>query len=406
MSKVLIFSILSIFLNFLSSEVLLLKNGTVYAGEDMNKLEGYDVLVKEGKIVSIDESIEFESDVVINLEGKILTPGFIAPFSHMGLIEIEMIPETRDDSSSLYTAGFSISHSFNPASTLIPYNLNGGITTAISAPQSWRLFKGLGSAFSLSGKPGSIVKKDLALFASLDTGKESKSANILLVQDSLKLARIFDEKSDFEFNNNIPDSIKYSKRDLLSLKRVANKEIPLVISADRASDIIALIEFSKAEDIKLVIMGASEGWMVAQELSEANIPVIIEPINNLPSSFDKLGSKLENASILQEKGVKILINSDRYETHNAHLSRQGAGTAVSYGLPWNEAIKALTYNISSTFGLNGKGAIKEGFDADLIIWDSDPLEVTSFPDKIYIEGELMSPETRSKMLRDRYLKIN
>ena len=406
MSKVLIISILSIFLNFLSSEVLLLKNGTVYAGEDMNKLEGYDVLIKEGKIVSIDESIESESDVVINLEGKILTPGFIAPFSHMGLIEIEMIPETRDDSSSLYTAGFSISHSFNPASTLIPYNLNGGITTAISAPQSWRLFKGLGSAFSLSGKPGSIVKKDLALFASLDTGKESKSANILLVQDSLKLARIFDEKSDFEFNNNIPDSIKYSKRDLLSLKRVANKEIPLVISVDRASDIIALIEFSKAEDIKLVIMGASEGWMVAQELSEANIPVIIEPINNLPSSFDKLGSKLENASILQEKGVKILINSDRYETHNAHLSRQGAGTAVSYGLPWNEAIKALTYNISSTFGLNGKGAIKEGFDADLIIWDSDPLEVTSFPDKIYIEGELMSPETRSKMLRDRYLKIN
>jgi len=406
MSKVLIISILSIFLNFLSSEVLLLKNGTVYAGEDMNKLEGYDVLIKEGKIVSIDESIEFESDVVINLEGKILTPGFIAPFSHMGLIEIEMIPETRDDSSSLYTAGFSISHSFNPASTLIPYNLNGGITTAISAPQSWRLFKGLGSAFSLSGKPGSIVKKDLALFASLDTGKESKSANILLVQDSLKLARIFDEKSDFEFNNNIPDSIKYSRRDLLSLKRVANKEIPLVISADRASDLIALIEFSKAENIKLVIMGASEGWMVAQELSEADIPVIIEPINNLPSSFDKLGSKLENASILQEKGVKILINSDRYETHNAHLSRQGAGTAVSYGLPWNEAIKALTYNISSTFGLNGKGAIKEGFDADLIIWDSDPLEVTSFPDKIYIEGELMSPETRSKMLRDRYLKIN
>ena len=406
MSKVLIISILSIFLNFLSSEVLLLKNGTVYAGEDMNKLEGYDVLIKEGKIVSIDESIEFESDVVINLEGKILTPGFIAPFSHMGLIEIEMIPETRDDSSSLYTAGFSISHSFNPASTLIPYNLNGGITTAISAPQSWRLLKGLGSAFSLSGKPGSIVKKDLALFASLDTGKESKSANILLVQDSLKLARIFDEKSDFEFNNNIPDSIKYSKRDLLSLKRVANKEIPLVISADRASDLIALIEFSKAENIKLVIMGASEGWMVAQELSEADIPVIIEPINNLPSSFDKLGSKLENASILQEKGVKILINSDRYETHNAHLSRQGAGTAVSYGLPWNEAIKALTYNIASTFGLNGKGAIKEGFDADLIIWDSDPLEVTSFPDKIYIEGELMSPETRSKMLRDRYLKIN
>ena len=406
MNKVLISSVFLIFINFLSSEVLLLKNGTVYAGEEMSKLEGYDVLIKEGKIISIDKSIELKSDVVINLEGKILTPGLIAPFSHMGLIEIEMIPETRDDSSALYTAGFSIAHSFNPSSTLIPYNLNGGITTAISAPQSWKLFKGLGSAFSLSGKPRSILRKDLALFASLDTGKESKSANILLIKDSLKLARTFEDNNDFEFDNIIPDSVNYSKRDLLALKRVANKEIPLVISADRASDIIALIEFSKAEDIKLVIMGASEGWMVARELSEANIPVIVEPINNLPSSFDKLGSKLENASILQKMGVKILVNSDRYETHNAHLSRQGAGTAVSYGLPWNEALKALTHNVASTFGLNGKGAIKEGFDADLIIWDADPLEVTSFPDKIFIKGELMSPETRSKMLRDRYLKIN
>ena len=163
-----------------------------------------------------------------------ITAGFISPFSHLGLIEINQIAATRDDSSDIYTAGFSISQAFNPSSTLIPYNLNGGLTAAISAPSGSGLFSGLGSAFSLSGHRDSLLLKDIALFGSIEADGESKAANILLIEDTFDLARKFNEDSQEIQEFGLPDSVKYSKRDLLAIKRVLNNEIPLVISINRA----------------------------------------------------------------------------------------------------------------------------------------------------------------------------
>ena len=196
-----------------------------------------------------------------------------------------------------------------------------------------------------------MLSRDIALYGSIGADGESKAANILLIEDTFELARKFDEDSSEIQEFGLPDSVKYSKRDLLALKRVLNKEIPMVVSINRASDIITMINFAKDQDIKLVIMGASEGWMVSSQLAESSIPVILEPINNLPTSFDRLGSRLENAALLNDAGVKILIAYDEWETHNAYLSRQGAGIAVSYGLPWYEAINALTKNVSDTFNI-------------------------------------------------------
>ena len=264
----------------------------------------------------------------------------------------------------------------------------------------------MGSGFSLSGNSDSLLSRDIALYSSIGADGESKAANILLIEDTFELARKFNEDSSEIQEFGLPESVKYSKRDLLAIKRVLNKEIPMVVSINRASDIITMINFAKNQDIKLVIMGASEGWMVASQLAESNIPVILEPINNLPTSFDRLGSRLENAALLNDAGVKILISYDEWETHNAYLSRQGAGIAVSYGLPWHEAINALTKNVSDTFKIPNRGSLIIGFHADLIVWDADPLEVTSFPEQIYISGKLMSPNTRSLMLRNRYLNTD
>ena len=389
--------------NFLFSESILFKNASIYAGDGTEILEDHDLYVVDGKIFDIRKNIKASSDKVVEVDSKMITAGFISPFSHLGLIEINQIAATRDDSSDIYTAGFSISQAFNPSSTLIPYNLNGGLTAAISAPSGSGLFSGLGSAFSLSGQRDSLLLKDIALFGSIEADGESKAANILLIEDTFDLARKFNEDSREIQEFGLPDSVKYSKRDLLAIKRVLKNEIPLVISINRASDIITMIDFAKNQNIKLVIMGASEGWMVAKQLAESKIPVILEPINNLPTSFDRLGSRLENAALLNNAGVKILISYDEWETHNAYLSRQGAGIAVSYGLPWHEAINALTKNVSDTFNIPNRGTLTIGHEADLIVWDADPLEVTSFPEQIYISGRLMSPHTRSLMLRDRYL---
>ena len=398
--------LLLIISNFILSESVLFKNASIYTGESKQMLKGHDLYVVDGKISDIGINLEVPADKVLNVDGKIITAGFIAPFTHLGLIEINQIAATRDDSSDLYSAGFSISRAFNPSSTLIPYNLNGGLTAAISAPSGSGLFSGLGSGFSLSGNSDSLLSRDIALYGSIGADGESKAANILLIEDTFELARKFNEDSSEIQEFGLPESVKYSKRDLLAIKRVIDKEIPMVVSINRASDIITMINFAKNQDIKLVIMGASEGWMVASQLAESNIPVILEPINNLPTSFDRLGSRLENAALLNDAGVKILISYDEWETHNAYLSRQGAGIAVSYGLPWHEAINALTKNVSDTFKIPNRGSFIIGYHADLIVWDADPLEVTSFPEQIYISGKLMSPNTRSLMLRNRYLNTD
>ena len=175
----------------------------------------------------------------------------------------------------------------------------------------------------------------------------------------------------------------------------------MVVRANRASDILALIDFAKTNDINLIINGAEEGWRVSRQLAEAEIPVILQPIDNIPNSFNELGSRLDNASLLHKSGVKILISS--HETHNAYLSRQGAGIAVSYGLPWEEALKGLTKNIAEVFKIDKRGSIQPGYIADIVVWSGDPLEVTSFVEQVYLSGESVSTKSRSMRLKERYI---
>ncbi len=379
------------------SEEILLKNATIHTATNQGSLENSDILIRDGYIVRIGENISSSSAIVVNLSGKEVSPGLIAPLSQLGIVEIGLVPETRDDTSNIYSAGLSIDSAFNPSSTLIPYNLTGGVTLTLTSPSSSGLFSGMTSVFSLSGSlEESLVASNIALSANISGGEDSKAAKILLLEDSLDIA-----SSMWRAWSPLPKDSYYSLRDLRAIKRVLKREIPLVVKANRASDILALIDLSKRKKIDLVIFGAAEGWRVAQQIASAKVPVIIQPIDNIPHSFNELGARLDNASLLHSAGVKILFSS--HETHNSYLSRQGAGIAVSYGLPWNEALKGLTKNISEVFKLNKRGAIQEGYIADIIIWDGDPLEVTSFVDGVYLSGKKYPVENRSMRLKERYL---
>lgn len=379
------------------SEEILLKNATIHTATNQGSLENSDILIRDGYIVRIGENISSSSAIVVNLSGKEVSPGLIAPLSQLGIVEIGLVPETRDDTSNIYSAGLSIDSAFNPSSTLIPYNLTGGVTLTLTSPSSSGLFSGMTSVFSLSGSlEESLVASNIALSANISGGEDSKAAKILLLEDSLDIA-----SSMWRAWSPLPKNSYYSLRDLRAIKRVLKREIPLVVKANRASDILALIDLSKRKKIDLVIFGAAEGWRVAQQIASAKVPVIIQPIDNIPHSFNELGARLDNASLLHSAGVKILISS--HETHNSYLSRQGAGIAVSYGLPWKEALKGLTKNISEVFKLNKRGAIQEGYIADIIIWDGDPLEVTSFVDGVYLSGKKYPVENRSMRLKERYL---
>ena len=403
--KTLIFFLSLIFSFVVQGEGLLLKGGTVHTADSEGVLENTDIYIKDGKIIKIGKDLKVSASRVEDLNGKIVTPGFIAPYSQLGIVEIEAVAETRDDRSTVYSSGLSIVSAFNPHSTLIPYNLRGGITTALSVPSSSGLYSGLASSFSLSSSlEGSLISQDIALFGSISSGEDSRAAKMLLLEDSLDVASRVEDADAWNDERGLPSSSSYSSRDIIALKRVLSREIPFVIRADRASDILFLINFSIDKNIRLIVRGGSEAWMVAKQLAKTNTPVILEPINNLPGSFNQLGARLDNASMLNKAGVKILIAS--HETHNSYLSRQAAGIAVSYGLPWDVALRAITSNVAEIFGLKKIGMIKIGYKADLIIWEKDPLEVSAFAQQIYISGELMSKESRSTRLRDRYLNLD
>ena len=179
----------------------------------------------------------------------------------------------------------------------------------------------------------------------------------------------------------------------------------VVFSVNRASDILRTLAFAEDLGVRPVIHGGAEAWMVADQLAAANVPVLLNPLQNLPSNFDAVGSRLDNAALLHAAGVTIAI--DGAGSHNARKQRQLAGNAVSYGLPHDAGVAALTVNPARIFGVADRsGSLAEGQRADLVLWSGDPLEVTSAADLVITNGKVDSMKSRQTELRDRYLVVD
>jgi len=195
-----------------------------------------------------------------------------------------------------------------------------------------------------------------------------------------------------------------SRLDLEALGPVVKGQLPLVVAADRASDIEATLRLAKELDLKLILAGAAEGWMVARQIAEAKVPVLVEPLTNLPESFESLGATLENPARLHKAGVTIAFMTG--DAHNARNIKQSAGNAVAYGLPWDAALAAMTSVPARIWGIADRyGTLEPGKDADVVIWDGDPLEVTTFADAVFIRGREIPMKSRQTELRDRYKNL-
>jgi imidazolonepropionase-like amidohydrolase len=178
----------------------------------------------------------------------------------------------------------------------------------------------------------------------------------------------------------------------------------VVFDVNRASDIRQVLAFAKREHLRAALRGADEAWRVAAELAAAGVPVLLDPLDDLPESFDSVGATLENAARLQRAGVKIAFSFNDPQPHNIRKLRQGAGIAVAHGLPREAALAALTRNPAEIFGVADRnGSIARGRVADLVLWSGDPLEVTSLADEVFIQGVRQSMHSRQTELRDRYL---
>jgi len=393
-----------------NAQSVVIKNATIYDGVNNSPFVG-NILIDENKIKKISSS-NLQADFVIDASGKIVTPGFIATDTQLGIVEIGALSVTRDDSSKMYKIGFSIFNAFNPNSTLIPWNRSNGITSALTLPNNTSSpIGGLGSYFVLDSKLDVTGTSDMVMIGEFGgSSSKSRSEQFSMIEDLLILASSLtknDINSDLELSDlidewSISDAMNLHPRDMRALYQLVNNNLPLIIKSHRASDLLKLIELKEKYNLNIIIMGAQEASLVSDELAEHNIPLIFDPMNNIPESFDELASNIQMASKLEEAGIEMMFTVSR--SHNYHLIRQGAGVAVANGLSYGAAIRALSSTPAKVFGIKDRGTIESGKIADLIIWEADPLEPSSMPEYVFINGENIDLTTRSSRLRDRYTK--
>ena len=396
---------LSLFLIFtfnLSSETILLKGGLVHSGNG-DSAKTQDILISDKTIVGIGTNLIIDGNTrVIEVNGLPVTPGLISPMSNLGIVEINALDVTRDDESDLLSAGFSIFNAFNPHSTGIPWNRSNGVTSAMSTPSasSFPIF-GLGSHFVLDGSLEIKGSKDIAMFGRLGSSYGSRAETLSILESLLDIGKMVKTLSVEEIlEMNLADQLELQSQDIIALGKVVNDGMPFVIETNRAVDILQALFMKKKYGLNLVLVSVEEAPMVLDQLKESNTPVIIDPMDNIPNSFDELGSSLDLGKILDQAGIPIMFSTQR--SHNYHLMRQGAGNAVAYGMSYETAIKGMSNTVAQTFRLDNRGSIETGKLADVIVWDGDPLEPSSFPKIVMIEGKLQDLSSRSTKLTERY----
>ena len=386
---------------------ILIKDADIYASSGL--LVKTNLYIKNGKIAAIGAQSPATADLEIQGLGKSITAGLFNSSTQLGTVEVSAIEQTVDfySENETVTASLRIADVFNPRSTLIPHNRVHGLTHSLLIPESGtHLFAGQVALVQLGNQP-KVIHPSLAValdFTERGISLMGGSRAAALVQ----LRQALDDAKDFSRNRKAAlagDHRDYvlSYADLAALGPVVNGTKPLLVRTNRASDISVILELAKNFQLQLILSSALEGWMVADEIAKAQVPVIIDPIHNLPNSYESLGARLDNAKLLADAGVKLLFTGmDWHNTHNAYLVRQSAGNAVANGLDKSVAIAAMTSNPAQLFNAPVTGDIAIGDIADLVLWGGDPLELTSEAELVMIEGEIIPMKSRSLQLRDRY----
>ncbi len=386
----------------ISAETVLIKGGLVHsANGDTATIQ--DILISDNTIVGIGDNLIIDGNTrVIEVNGLPVTPGLISPMSNLGIVEINALDVTRDDESDLLSAGFSIFKAFNPHSTVIPWNRSNGVTSAISTPSasSFPIF-GLGSSFVLDGSLEINGSKDIAMFGRLGSSYGSRAETLSILESLLEIGRMVKSTPVEEIlEMSLADQLELQSQDIIALGKVVNDGLPFVLETNRAVDILQALALKEKYGLNLVLASVEEAPMVINQLKETNTPVIIDPMDNIPDSFDELGSSLELGKILDQAGIPIMFSTQR--SHNYHLMRQGSGNAVAHGMSYESAIEGMTSRVAEVFNLNKRGVLKTGNLADIVVWDGDPLEPASFPRIVMIEGKIQSLSSRSTKLTERY----
>lgn len=386
------------------ADAIMIRGASIHTMTGDGVLENTDIFISDGKIQLIGKDLPVPQDdvFVFNAEGKPLTPGFFAGISSIGITEVSAVDESTDSGLSLQEMRpeFDVVPAYNPNSSLVPVTrIEGFSFTLLDANAQGSIFGGQGQVVMLDGGYESFIGNPV-LFISVGRNASrlsggSRAGQWMLLHQAM-------QEADSPPASTETALLTRAGRGTLSTYVDGGKA---VFSVDRASDILETIRFAEKFGLDPVISGGREAWMVADQLADAGVPVLLDPLANLPASFDSLGSRLDNAAILTAAGVVVAISGAG--SHNARKQRQLAGNAVSYGLPHEAGIAALTSNPAKIFGVaEQQGSIRKDSTANVVLWSGDPLDVTSAAEVVVINGKLIPMESRQTKLRDRYLPEN
>lgn len=385
---------------------LLIRNATIHtvSADSRAPLQNTDLLVQDGRIAAIGKNLTAPAGIrVVEAAGRPVTPGTFGGLTRVGLEEIGLESTTGDHSHRLgqMRPEFDVTMAFNPESMSLGIHRSNGITFTVLTPGSvsgGSMVAGLGAPTALDG---SLPGNQRAIFIDVggdanDLSGGSRAAQFMLLRQAVVEARAPNLVMVHDERLLTPSG----RQVLLDYLKGAG---PFVFDVDRAVDIRRTLQFIKEEKIRGVIRGGAEAWRVAGELAAAGVPVVLDPLDNLPNSFDALGATLTNAARLRAAGVTVAFSMRSPEVHDAGKVRQAAGNAVSHGMPWADGLAAITRIPAEIFGVADRfGSIAVGRPADIVLWSGDPLDVSSLPELVVASGQIDSLDSRHRALRDRY----
>ncbi|MEI2263201.1 amidohydrolase family protein [Stenotrophomonas indicatrix] len=387
---------------------LLVRGATVATASARGNVEDADVLVQGGIIRAVGRSLSAPAGVpVVEAKGRMLTPALFGGITEIGIEEVSGESSTVDSALKIgeqpLRPEFDVTLAYNPASVLIPVaRLDGIGFTALGAATGGGFVAGQGGVVRFDGSADPIGPRALFLrlgAAASELTGQSRAAQWMLLQQMVDEAR-------GQVAADSPHAL-LTPAGRRTLARYLSGQGRIVVEVDRAADIRQLLRWAAREKVKIAVAGGAEAWQLAPELAAAKVPVFVDALGNLPTTFDQIGATLENAARLRRAGVPVAFAQRDDASHNARKMRQLAGNAVANGLPWADGLAGLTRVPAEVLGVADQiGSIEPGKRADLVLWEGDPLDVAHYAEQVWLGGRAMPMRSRQTELRDRYLQRN
>jgi len=399
----------------LAAQTTAITGGKVVIGDGSAPIEGGTVLIRGDRVVAAGANVAIPADAQqIDATGKWVTPGIFAGFSRIGLVEVGAVSQTNDTEAdkSVFSAALDIQYAVNPFASPISVNRAAGVTRAVVSPDSGSsIFGGYGAVIDLGQDENPITEARAFQFVELGEAGHRRAGGSRAAAHILFRA-LLEEARTYARNPAVFDSDLLKASDAKALLPVINGSTKLLVHVESANDILKVLDLRKDfPALDLVLVGANEGWRVAEHIAAAGIPVLASALSDLPYGFEDLSATQSNIGRMKDAGVRVAIGmiNDR-DAHQLRYSVQYAGNLVALtkvpratGLTWDEAFAAISSVPAEIMDMGGQlGSLKAGRKADVVIWTGDPLELSTQVEKVMIDGVDQSLSNRQMRLRDRY----